>query len=95
MKRLTFNVVDTSILKRPVVDLLASNESFYILVLDLADRTDNDAGQVELDDLKKFSEYLDEYTTYYPVELLYMVQFAMDDVTERQRLKMTLKAVTH
>ena len=82
MKRLTFNVVDTSILKRPVVDLLASSNGFYSLALDLANRTDSDAGQIELDDLEKFAEYLDEYTTYYTAELLYMAQFAMDDVTE-------------
>ena len=82
MERLTFNVVDTSILKRPVVDLLASSNGFYSLALDLANRTDSDAGQIELDDLEKFAEYLDEYTTYYTAELLYMAQFAMDDVTE-------------
>ena len=82
MERLTLNVSDTNSLERPVVDLLASNESFYRLALDLANRTDNDAGQIEPDDLAKFAEYLDEGTTYYTAELLYMAQFAMDDITE-------------
>ena len=81
MERLTLNVLDTNELKETTLDLLASNEGFYRLALDLANRTDNDAGQVEPDDLAKFAEYLDEYTTYYTAELLYMTQFAMDDVT--------------
>ena len=81
MERLTLNVLDTNNLKRPVVDLLASDEGFYSLSLDLANRTDSDAGQIEPDDLATFREYLDENTTYYTAELLYMVQFAMDDVT--------------
>lgn len=81
MERLTLNVLDTNNLKRVVVDLLATSEAFYRLALDLANRTDNDAGQVEPDDLTTFAEYLDENTTYYTAELLYMAQFAMDDVT--------------
>lgn len=81
MERLTLNVLDTNELKKVVVDLLTSSEAFYRLALDLANRTDNDAGQIEPDDLTTFAEYLDEYTTYYTAELLYMVQFAMDDVT--------------
>lgn len=81
MERLTLNVVDTNELKKVVVDLLTSSEAFYRLALDLANRTDNDAGQIEPDDLTTFTEYLDEYTTYYTAELLYMAQFAMDDVT--------------
>lgn len=81
MERLTLNVLDTNELKKVVVDLLTSSEAFYRLALDLANRTDNDAGQIEPDDLATFAEYLDEYTTYYTAELLYMVQFAMDDVT--------------
>ena len=81
MERLTLNVSDTNELKKVVVDLLTSSETFYRLALDLANRTDNDAGQIEPDDLATFAEYLDEYTTYYTAELLYMVQFAMDDVT--------------
>lgn len=81
MERLTLNVVDTNELKKVVVDLLTSSEAFYRLALDLANRTDNDAGQIEPDDLTTFAEYLDEYTTYYTAELLYMAQFAMDDVT--------------
>lgn len=81
MERLTLNVVDTNELKKVVVDLLTSSEAFYRLALDLANRTGNDAGQIEPDDLTTFAEYLDEYTTYYTAELLYMAQFAMDDVT--------------
>lgn len=81
MERLTLNVLDTNNLKRVVVDLLATSEAFYRLALDLANQTDNDAGQVEPDDLATFAEYLDENTTYYTAELLYMAQFAMDDVT--------------
>lgn len=82
MERLTLNVLDTNSLKRVVVDLIATSEAFYRLALELANLTDNDAGQVEPDDLATFREYLDENTTYYTAELLYMVQFAMDDVTE-------------
>ena len=81
MERLTLNVLDTNSLKRVVVDLLATSEAFYRLALDLANQTDNDAGQVEPDDLATFAEYLNQDTTYYTAELLYMVQFAMDDVT--------------
>ena len=81
MERLTLNVLDTNNLKRVVVDLLATSEAFYRLALDLANQTDNDAGQVEPDDLATFMECLDKNTTYYTAELLYMVQFAMDDVT--------------
>lgn len=81
MKELQLNVLDTNNLKRPVVDLLASNETFYHLALELANRTDSDAGQIEPDDLETFAGFLDEYTTYYTAELLYMIQFAMDDVT--------------
>lgn len=81
MERLTLNVLDTNSLKRVVVDLLATSEAFYQIALDLANRTDNDAGQIEPDDLATFREYLDENTTYYTAELLYMAQFAMDDVT--------------
>lgn len=81
MERLVLNVSDTNSLERPVVDLIASGQGFYRLALDLANRTDNDAGQIEPDDLAKFAEYLDEDTTYYTAELLYMAQFAMDDVT--------------
>ena len=81
MERLTLNVVDTNELKKTTLDLLTSNKAFHSLAMDLANRTDNDAGQIEPDDLTTFAEYLDEYTTYYTAELLYMVQFAMDDVT--------------
>ena len=81
MERLTLNVLDTNSLKRVVVDLLATSEGFYRLALDLANRTDNDAGQIEPDDLATFMEYLDENTTYYTSELLYMVQITMNDVT--------------
>lgn len=81
MERLTLNVLDTNNLKRVVVDLLATSEAFYRLALDLANQTDNDAGQVEPDDLATFAGYLDENTTYYTAELLYMAQFSMDDVT--------------
>lgn len=81
MERLTLNVLDTNNLKKTTLDLLATSEGFYRLALDLANRTDSDAGQVEPDDLATFAEYLDENTTYYTAELLYMAQFAMDDVT--------------
>lgn len=83
MERFTLNIEDVKAnkLKQLVTDLLASNEAFYRLALELANLTDSNAGQVEPDDLEKFSEYLDEDTTYYTVELLYMVQYAMDDVT--------------
>ena len=54
MERLTLNVLDTNNLKRVVVDLLATSEAFYRLALDLANQTDNDAGQVEPDDLTEF-----------------------------------------
>lgn len=82
MERLTLNVSDTNSLKKTTLDLLTTSEAFYQIALDLANRTDSDAGQVEPDDLEKFAEYLDEDTTYYTAELLYMAQFAMDDVTE-------------
>lgn len=84
MERLTLNVVDTNELKKTTLDLLTSSEAFHSLAMDLANRTDNDAGQIEPDDLETFAEYLGEYenyTTYYTAELLYMAQFAMDDVT--------------
>lgn len=81
MERLTLNVLDTNELKKVTLDLLATSEGFYRLALELANRTDNDAGQIEPDDLATFAEYLDENTTYYTAELLYMTQFAMDDVT--------------
>ena len=85
MERLTLNVVDTNNLKKTTLDLLTSNEAFYRFALYLANRSDNDAGQIEPDDLAMFAEYLEEnityYTTYYTAELLYMAQFAMDDVT--------------
>lgn len=81
MERLTLNVLDTNELKKVTLDLLTTSEAFYRLALDLANQTDNDAGQVEPDDLTTFAEYLDENTTYYTAELLYMAQFAMDDVT--------------
>lgn len=81
MERLTLNVVDTNELKKVIIDLLATSEAFHRLAMDLVNRTDNDAGQLEPDDLTTFAEYLDEYTTYYTAELLYMAQFAMNDVT--------------
>lgn len=81
MERLTLNVVDTNNLKKTTLDLLTTNEAFHRLAIELTHRTDNDAGQIEPDDLETFAEYLDENTTYYTAELLYMVQFAMDDVT--------------
>jgi len=82
MERLTLNVLDTNNLKKTTLDLLATSEAFYQIGLDLANRTDNDAGQIEHDDLATFREYLDEDTTYYTAEILYMAQFAMNDVTE-------------
>lgn len=81
MERLTLNVLDTNSLKKVTRDLLATSEGFYRLALELANLTDNDAGRIEPDDLATFAEYLDENTTYYTAELLYMAQFAMDDVT--------------
>lgn len=81
MERLTLNVSDTNNLKKTALDLLTSDEGFYKLALDLANSTDNDAGQIEPADLLHFMGYLDEYTTYYTAEILYMAQFAMDDVT--------------
>lgn len=81
MERLTLNVLDTNNLKKTALDLLTTNEAFHRLAVELANSTDNDAGQIEPDDLTTFAEYLDEYTTYYTAELLYMAQFAMNDVT--------------
>lgn len=81
MERLTLNVLDTNNLKKTTLDLLTTSEQFYSLALELANLTDNDAGRVEPDDLATFAGFLDEDTTYYTAELLYMVQFAMDDVT--------------
>lgn len=81
MERLTLNVVDTNELKKTMLDLLTTNEAFNRLAIELTNQTDNDAGQLEPDDLATFAEYLDESTTYYTAELLYMAQFAMDDVT--------------
>ena len=78
MERLELNVSDTNSLERVVVDLLASDGDIYKLASELANSTDNDAGQIEPDDLAKFAEYLDEGTTYYTAELLYMAQYAMD-----------------
>ena len=82
MKELTLNVLDTNNLKKAVTDLLTTSEAFYRLALELANLTDSDAGRIEPDDLATFGGYLDENTTYYTAELLYMVQYAMDDVTE-------------
>ena len=81
MKELQLNVIGVNDLKHVVTDLLISNEGFYKLAVELANLTDNDAGRVEPDDLATFKGYLDENTTYYTAELLYMVQFAMNDVT--------------
>lgn len=81
MERLTLNVSGTDELKKTALDLLTTNEAFHRLAVELANRTDNDAGQIEPGDLATFAEYLDEDITYYMAELLYMVQFAMDDVT--------------
>ena len=81
MERLTLNVVDTNNLKKTTLDLLTTNEAFHRLAVELANITDNDAGQIEPADLLHVMDYLDEYTTYYTAELLYMMQFAMDDVT--------------
>lgn len=81
MNELKLNVLDTNNLKKTVTDLLTTSEAFYHLSLELANLTDSDAGRVEPDDLLKFSEYLNENTTYYTAELLYMAQYAMDDVT--------------
>ena len=81
MERLTLNVSGTDELKKTTLDLLTTSENFYRLALELANLTDNNAGQIEPDDMTTFAEYLDEYITYYTAELLYMVQFAMDYVT--------------
>ncbi len=81
MERLTLNVLDTNELKKVATDLLTTSEAFYTLALELANLTDSDAGRIEPDDLLKFSEYLNENTMYYTAELLYMVQYAVDDVT--------------
>lgn len=81
MERLTLNIVDTNNLKKTTLDLLTTNEAFHRLAVELANITDNDAGQIEPADLATFAEYLNEDTTYYTAELLYMVQFAMNDVT--------------
>ena len=82
MKELQLNVLDTNNLKKAVTDLLVSNEGFYRLALELANLTDSDAGLIEPDDLATVAGYLDEDTTYYTAELLYIAQYAMDDVAE-------------
>lgn len=82
MKELQLNIIGVNDLKHVVTDLLVSNESFYNLALELANLTDSDAGRIEPDDLATVAGYLDENTNYYTAEILYMAQFAMDDVTE-------------
>lgn len=82
MKELQLNVLDTNNLKKAVTDLLVSNEGFYRLALELANLTDSDAGRIEPDDLATVAGYLDENTTYYTAELLYIAQYAMDAVTD-------------
>lgn len=82
MKELQLNVIGVNDLKHVVTDLLTTSEAFYRLALELANLTDSDAGRIEPDDLATFAGYLDENTTYYTAELLYMAQFAMDDVTD-------------
>lgn len=81
MKELQLDVFGTEALETVVTDLLATNEPFYMLALQLADVTGNDAGRLELKELAAFADYLDKDATYYTAELLYMVQYAMDDVT--------------
>ena len=81
MERFTLNVLSTDELKQFITDLLASNESFYRLTIELANLSDSDAGRIEPDDLTTFAEYLNEDITYYTAELLYMAQVAMNDVT--------------
>ena len=82
MKELQLNVLDTNNLKKAVTDLLTTSEAFYKLALELANLTDSDAGRIEPDDLATVAGYLDENTTYYTAELLYIAQYAMDDVAE-------------
>lgn len=82
MKELQLNIIGVNDLKHVITDLLVSNEAFYNLALELANLTDSDAGRIEPEDLVKFSEYLDENTNYYTAEILYMAQYAMDDVTD-------------
>lgn len=84
MARFTLNVLSTDELKQVITDLLATNEHFYHLVIELANLTDSDAGKIEPDDLTTFREYLDDDTTYYTAELLYMAQVAMDGVAEHE-----------
>ena len=81
MNELQLNVLDTNELKKVTTDLLTTSEAFYRLSLELANLTDSDAGRIGPDDLSTFAGYLDENTTYYTAELLYMAQYAMDDVT--------------
>lgn len=82
MKELTLNVLDTNELKKVATDLLTTSEAFYTLALELANLTDSDAGRIEPDDLATVSGYLRDDVTYYTAELLYIIQYAMDDVTE-------------
>lgn len=82
MKELQLNVLDTNELKKVATDLLTTSEAFYSLALELANLTDSDAGRIEPDDLATVAGYLDENTTYYTAEILYIAQYAMDDVTE-------------
>lgn len=81
MERLTLNVSGTDELKKTALDLLTTNEAFHRLAVELANSTDNDAGQIEPADLLHVLDYFGDEVIYYTAELLYMIQFAMDDVT--------------
>lgn len=82
MERLTLNILSMEELKQVVTDLLVSNEEFYNFSIYLANTTDINAGEIEPDDLAIFAGFLDDDATYYTAELLYMAQYAMDDVVE-------------
>lgn len=72
-------------LTKVITDLLASNEQAYNFIISLYDQLEGQARQAtatDLNNLAKFMEQFNGLDNYYASELLYMLDVALNDVSD-------------
>lgn len=81
---LKIGVTETEELDKAALNLISNSEKAYHFVLDLADQTDNEIGQVSLESVETFKELIErtlDIDNYYAGELLYMLEIAMESTS--------------
>lgn len=85
MTNFNFEISGADDLNKVITDLLASNEQAYNFIVSLYEPLEGQAQQAttaDLSNLAKFVEQFNGLNNYYASELLYMLDVALNDVSD-------------